>query len=150
MARTFMTRDPKKLIARCRKRAALITPEMMKAERDNLEIMKREAIRLSSATAFKLPNKDHPYSTRNPHPPLPPYWINIQSAGGFATKWRVRLIKTPSGSTGSLWNAAPYAKYMLGTSRMIQRPILQRMAKRVRDRRNARSRRAVHNTLGPD
>lgn len=150
MARTFMTRDPKKLIARWRKRAALVTPEMMEAERENLQTMKKEAIRLSSATAFRLPNSDHPYSTRDPHPPIPPYWINIQSAGGFVTKWRVRLIKTPSGATGSLWNTAPYAKYMLGTSRMIQRPILQRMAKRVRDRRSKRNRQAVHNFLEPD
>ena len=59
--------------------------------------------------------------------PAPAYVINKQTAR-FYSAWHWNFTVWPNGCQGMVWNSAPYSKYMLGTSKMIDRPILHEAA----------------------
>lgn len=97
---------------------------------------RRKAIEYSTNRAYKVTGKPpFPYSRKNPQPPIPAFRINIQGRKGsehFRDKWFVNVQETPTGYTSSIWNSAKYAKYMRGTVKMIERPILSKVAEDVR------------------
>lgn len=80
---------------------------------------------LSSATLAKM---GHPYSKRLPanSAPTPDFIINIQS-GDFIGGWHSRAQMNELDWTVSIWNDSEHAKYMLGTKRMRERPILEQV-----------------------
>lgn len=136
-------------VARWRNRATKLTPAIRQAEIDVMNYARQKAIEYSSARAYRITGRPpYPYSRKNPAPPLPPYYINIQGRKGsehFHTKWFVNTQETPKGFTSSIWNAAKYAKFMRGggASKMIARPILQKVGEKVREYRLKREHSAI-------
>jgi hypothetical protein len=112
-----------------------LSPAIQRAENDVMDYARKKAIEYSSNTAYKLPSRKGyaPYRKGGGKgtPPLPSFQINMQS-GAFSRSWYVNTQKTPQGYTSSIWNDRPYAKYMRGTSKMIARPILQKVGEDVR------------------
>jgi hypothetical protein len=73
------------------------------------------------AIGFKDPN----YKAKHQMPlPKPAYYIN-RHTGKFYRSWHWNLAVWWGGVQGTVWNAAPYSPYMLGTKKMILRPILE-------------------------
>ena len=68
------------------------------------------------------------YNRRGPRGPIPnggnAAIINKQT-GTFATSWDANGFFTPQRMIIVLWNSAPYSAAMLGTDRMIHRPIIE-------------------------
>lgn len=127
------------LVARWRNRATKLTPAIRRVEQQTMDYARQQAIKYSSNRAYVITNNPNyaPYRKGGGKgvPPLPPYQINIQGRNGsehFADKWFVNTQETPKGFTSSIWNAASYAKYMRGTVKMIQRPILSKVGEDVR------------------
>lgn len=115
------------------------------AEALTLEDAKKEAIRASSGTITTktLRRMKHPYARRDPQTPLDPGLINAQS-GRFRRSWRTRRpIRSGRKITSRLRNNDPKGKYMRGTAKMIERPVLVRIAKTIRPIRRYRLRRAL-------
>lgn len=121
------------LTSRSLQRAAKITPLVMKAEIASAMAMKQRAIVLSSgtySTAYlqhaarqRIPHRGL-YSLAAPAPPDSPFIINAQS-GGLRAHWQTRVVVVRDGTSLTLFNTDPKAKFMLGTVKMMFRPILQ-------------------------
>ena len=132
---TFSNRNRAALTARWRQRAAELSNAVIKAENQSAFAMKQQAIRLShgpmkTADLAKLAREVNRgyglYGTRSPMPPMDPAVVNLQS-GRLSRSWQTRLVLKPDGTSVTLWNTTPYAKYLLGTRKMIPRPILQKV-----------------------
>lgn len=124
------------LIGRWRNREQKLTAAVRRAENRVMDYAKERAEFYSSASAYKIGrDKGYPYAAikRADYPavPLPPYFINMQS-GELQKSWAVNTQATPQGFTSSLWNKKEYSRFLLGTSKMIQRPILSRVGQDVR------------------
>jgi len=92
------------------------------------EKMKFVAQSLSGGTLSlsQLRQMGHPYARRFPPGSAgPPDSVINRQTGLFASSWRTRVQRTSGGWTISLWNDAPEAKYLLGTTSMRARPILE-------------------------
>lgn len=127
------------LVGRWRNRSTKLTPAIRLAEQQTMDYARNQAIKYSSNRAYVIGQKRNyrPYRVGGGMgtPPLPSYQINIQGRKGsehFRDKWFVNTQATPLGFTSSIWNSATYAKYMRGTVRMIQRPILQKIGEDAR------------------
>lgn len=114
--------------------------EVIKAEKSSLNEARRMAVTLSSGgyTSEVLALMGHPYSRRNPRPPLGrPDIINVQT-GLFRASWASKGPAT-SGNSGEflsvLLNTSPYGYKMRGTPNMIARPIDKTIARRMEPRR---------------
>jgi len=122
------------LTLRSRQRRALMSRNIYRAERLNADALKRRAIQLSSGpyTTTWLRQQARLrgfglYSVASPAPPDSPFIINAQG-GGIRNHWQTRLVPTADGTSLTLFNTDPAAKYLLGTPTMIFRPILQAVA----------------------
>ncbi|SRR6266511_3332041 len=105
----------------------------LEAEAERL--VKARLVKLSGGpySAAALRAMGHPYSRRRPHPPAAPYIVNVQS-GQFRRSWRVKARMQGGDLEIIVDNTAPYARYLFdGTSRMIARPIRERVAAEVRE-----------------
>lgn len=115
------------LIATNRKRIADYTPAMLVVEKLNMQEIKKQAIKNTSYTAYKLNSMRpvYPYSHQFNAPPIAPYFANMQSTE-MSQSWKVSTQPTPTGITSSIWNTQPYSKYFDGkpTEKMVPRDIL--------------------------
>lgn len=122
--------------------ASEIERELIDAEMETLRDAETEAHRLSQGqySTKQLRKMGHPYSRQNPRPPEDEAIINRQS-GRFDDAW-FTVPTTPAGDmiTSTLANNSDKAAYMGGTSRMIERPIVSRVAERIQEARDARIR----------
>jgi len=105
----------------------------LREEQKTAQIWKLQAIRLShgplktkklQSLAWEVNQGRGLYSTAQPAPPMNPAIINLQT-GRLSRSWQTRTTAHKDGPRTTLWNTAPYAYKMLGTARMIPRPILQ-------------------------
>lgn len=123
------------LIARLRRRISDYEPAMLVVEQENMQNIKKMAIKNSSYTVYKVKEwgKYYPYSLRVNAPPIAPYYANKQS-GDMVKSWRVRSVRTPIGITSSIWNEQKYSRFFDGqnTKKMIPRPLLQYILHRSR------------------
>jgi len=153
----MITTNAGNLAVRQRARSALYIEEVEKACRQNAEVVKKKAQQFSQRRFFSLEDlrrMGHPYAVRAPHPPVAAHILSRQS-GKLYGMWKVSVVKTdPNRVVYTVYNRAPYAKYMMGTTKMIPRPILDealtrtkderaRNIKRARDRAYQRARRAI-------
>lgn len=101
--------------------------------------------RISTAELRRL---GHPYARRLPvnSAPLPDFLINSQT-GLFRASWKMRVTKTRDGWTVTLYNDSPYAKFMIGTSKMRERAILQRVLLKMQPRVSAEVKQIVVQTI---
>lgn len=114
------------LAARNRFKAKLIDAALKKACKDYAIAVQSQARRLSQGplkTAALRRIKPGLYSTKRPARTVFDATINMQT-GLFAQSWHYGTYSSAGGVTVTVWNSAPYAKYMMGTLRMRQRPIL--------------------------
>lgn len=104
-----------------------------KAEQESAKEILPILYELSSGpyTSAQLKAMGHPYRIGGV-PPLDPAIINAQS-GAFRAGWRVRPPRLTSDSLQTrIVNKTPYAPYLLsGTTKMIRRPILDRLRQRI-------------------
>lgn len=107
------------------------------AELATLQFGLEQAIVMSSGpiSLSWMRRNDHPYSQRNPHPPLKPSIINSQS-GQFRAGWEIEMFYvTGEGVTGRLVNESRHADFIeaggSGRSKMIERPIARILEKRM-------------------
>jgi hypothetical protein len=119
------------LTLRSRQRALKLTSNLLRAERANAEALKRRAIQLSSGNYSAAWLRQQArlrgfglYSVASPAPADSAFIINSQS-GSLRSHWQTRIVVTADGTSISLWNTDPKAKFMLGTPTMIFRPIMQ-------------------------
>lgn len=121
--------------------------EVREAQVQNAKLVMEKAKQFSQRQFFssaQLAKMGHPYSKVAPMPPMKEYIINRQS-GTFYASWQMRVLKNAEGIYASVYNTAPWARYMVGTKKMIARPILDEALERTKDRRrknlqNARKR----------
>ena len=117
--------------------------EVREAIRGNAEILRKKARQFSQRRFYSLAQlrkMGHPYATRHPRPPIQAHIINKQS-GRLYDSWRINIKPNPDGMTATVFNTAPYSKYMMGTRYMIPRPILDEALERTK----AERRRNLHN-----
>lgn len=121
--------------------------EVREAQVQNAKLVMEKAKQFSNQRFFSLQQlrkMGHPYAKRDPRPPVKAHIINRQS-GTFYASWQMRVLKNSEGIYASVYNSAPWARYMVGTKKMIARPILDEALFRTQDRRrknlqNARKR----------
>lgn len=104
-------------------------------EEDTEQLVTARLEKLSSGpySSAALRTMGHPYSRRRPRPPAAPYQINVQS-GLFRRSWDVKARFDGETLEVTFDNTAPYARYLFeGTSRMIPRPIRERVKREMKD-----------------
>jgi hypothetical protein len=100
------------------------------------------------ASLEELRRRGHPYAKRHFKGrfrgglPAPPFVINNQG-GDLNRSWRSRVVVIAGNAVGTVYNIALHARYMMGTKKMIARPILTEAMRRVRSRLVKRFRGAV-------
>lgn len=119
------------------------------AEALTLADAKEEALEASSGplSTAELRRRDHPYAVRHGVATEDPEVINEQT-GRFKRRWQTRRpIKTGTRLESRLRNTDPKAKYMHGTDVMLPRPIIRRVARRIKPMRRVRVQRALWSSL---
>ena len=114
------------LAARQRYNAAVVDQAMRDACRLYGAAVTQQARTLSKgpiSTAELSKYKPGMYSTKRPARPAFDAIINAQT-GLFAASWHFGTWSFTGHVTVTVYNTAPYAKYMMGTARMRERPIL--------------------------
>lgn len=123
-------------IAMKRKRDAVLR-ELLAAENRVLDETQAMFVRASSGSISTktLRLMGHPYAKRDPQTPLNPAVINDQG-GPFKKDWRKTKSRMVGGvMRGRVVNVDTKAKYMLGTRKMIRRPIDAAVANAMKPRR---------------
>jgi len=147
MLRKSVTSNAKQLSARIERRSAWYVKEIQEATKENGELVRKRARTFTARRYFSLKQlreMGHPYAKRAPRPPVAAHIINRQT-GEIHRRWTLTHRRTVDGILVWVTNQAKHAKYMLGTTKMIVRPVLEEAVKRTkpqRDRniRNARRR----------
>ena len=120
-----MRGNARQIAAKYRRIAQAIPKELGDAEKTTAQETLKVAQELSSGT-HRARRGDHPYARRRPHPPAPPYLINIQT-GQFLEGWKIQSLENPQSGkiTHSVVNATRQAAFFTkkGTRTMIGRPI---------------------------
>ena len=137
-AKRILTELPRRLVAAIRRSERASLQEGLQVAR----FWSRGSI--SSAALRRM---GHPYR-RGGFPPQDPGIINRQT-GVFLRSWRTRGPSLGGDQVSSrLFNTAPQASFLnTGTSRMIRRPIRERVVARLRPKRLARLRAAIREVL---
>jgi len=143
---TRITTNAGELAARLRARSEQYAREVRAANEQNANLVMRKARQFTAQRFFSLADlrrMGHPYAKRRPFPPVRPHILNRQN-GEVHRAWLVRVRRYADGSTASVVNTAPYAKYMTaeGTTKMIGRPVLEEALERTRGERASNMRRA--------
>lgn len=127
-----------------RRRTKSYVREIGEAVKQNARTVEKKAKQFSQRRFFstkQLRQMGHPYAVRNPRPPIAPHIISRQS-GKFHREWRMTHGKTKDGVFATVYNRAPYARYMRGTRFMIPRDILGEALRRTKAERDANVKRA--------
>ena len=122
------------------RRAERYVEEVNEAVRDNTKLVYKKARQFSQrrfASLADLRRAGHPYARLHPgRLPVAAHIINKQ-LGKFHRSWRWNFIVGGNmNAKGTIWNAAKYAKFMLGTKYMIERPVLKEALKRTESERD--------------
>jgi hypothetical protein len=143
--------NPSQAAREIRRRGVALKRALRRAETASLAEAKAFAVTLSSGPyrPKTLRQMGRPYAKRAPHPPLPPFFINVNS-GLLRRSWRSRTGSWNGGSlTSTLYNVAPEATYFDenaypgGTRAMIARPIQDYIRRKQRPLRLRRLEEAV-------
>lgn len=143
------------LTVRWANRRGAVTMAILRAEESSAHAAKTTAIRLSHGPlktehlqrmAREFNKGRGLYSTAAPAPPMNPAIVNLQS-GRFSRSWQTRVTWNGAGTSMTLWNTAPYAKFLLGTNKTIARLILQEVVRQERAARQNRLREAKSRAL---
>ncbi len=141
----MLTTNAGNLAARMRTRSQHYAKECAVALRENAETLKRKAQQFSQRRFFSLRDlrkMGHPYAVRAPRPPVRAHILNRQN-GRLYQAWRVSVVRPNTDRvTATVYNTAPYSRYMLGTRYMIPRPILDEALARTNDVRARNLKRA--------
>lgn len=135
------------LTARMRARIENFPAAVRRAEEQSgVAFVKRARTLSQGGFASKiLTQMGHPYRIGG-SPPHDPAIINMQS-GRLASSWQFRVSPQAGEIQLTVFNTAPYAKFMLGTRMMITRPILQRVYELEQPARIQRLRYATQDVL---
>ena len=124
-----------------------LTSEAQRVTRDTLADVFAAARLYSSGglSSRRLRQLGHPYRLGGT-PPQDPAVINVQS-GEFRAAWEI--VPAADGLSGSVVNQTPQAEFLRrGTSRMIARPLVERVEEEVMPRHQARVEAALKALLG--
>ena len=130
--------------------SARLWKELKKAETATLKDALTVAIKQSSGgySQGQLDAMGNPYGHLRPHP-LDPAIINAQT-GVFRASW---LTEGPSRQgmalRSRLFNTDPKSRFLLGTKKMIPRPVALAVLKQIKGRRVARIKAAVNAAFQP-
>lgn len=126
-----------------KRRITNFIPAIRNAEEEAGKKAVQRAYQLSqgSFSTQALRKLGNPYKIAG-SPPFDPAIINRQT-GLFAGSWRYMVVPTTDGTELRVFNIAPYSIYMLGTVKMIARPILDAIQQKERESRLQRLRLAV-------
>lgn len=125
----MMQSNAEELAAQMAAETGLYMDLLERAIRENAELLVQQCEMFSGTQYYstaELAAMGHPYATREPNPPMPPFLINKQS-GALNEAWNMNTQRTVDAVMAVIWNAAPYSGYMEGppyTSLMIRRPIV--------------------------
>jgi len=130
-------------------RARAVTPEVNRAVAEVGTAAMKTARELSSGplSLKELRRMGHPYARRRPFGPgiTSPWLINAQS-GTFRASWRLVMRTNAKSVSVSVKNVDPKAKKWLtgaGTRKMVGRPILGEIAKRIHPRLETETRKVL-------
>ena len=123
------------------------------AETQSLEAARYELEATSRGTLSPgdLRRLDHPYARRHGSPLRNPAILN-QKSGETARSWHTSPVsETSEGTQGSVVNRSPAAKWIKsggkGSSKMVERPIVEHVKSRIRAEREARLASAIKSVL---
>ena len=108
------------------------------AMKQNAQVVKAKARQFTQRRFFslkQLADMGHPYARRNPRPPVKPWIINAQNRA-LHNAWATTYARTSDGARATVYNRAPYAKYMRGTRYMIERPVIEEAIRRTKSERD--------------
>lgn len=130
-------------------RARAVTPEVNRAVAEVGTAAMTTARELSSGplSLKELRGMGHPYARRRPFGPgiTSPWLINAQS-GTFRASWRLVMRTNAKSVSVTVKNTDPKAKKWLtgaGTKKMVGRPILGEIAKRIHPRLETETRKVL-------
>ena len=161
MAGVVFTSNAGALAARLRRKASSFIPLQVGAMRAATNDVLHEARRLSGrtyATTAKLRAMGHPYARAGRGGgfgrrlrggaglPAPPFVLNLQT-GRLHGLWRTLVRRGMGVVTGTVYNLAAYSRFMRGTRKMIERPILQEALRRHKQRMLRRFRGGLQKSL---
>ena len=116
------------------------------AEAEALADAKREALASSGGplTRRDLVRMDHPFARRHIEAMSDPEIINSSGSGDFARNWSTSTISSDSeGTEGDLTNDSESAHWLSrggrGKSKMVTRPVIERVARLVGETRRIRT-----------
>ncbi len=140
--RTEVYCNADKIAGRFRRRASLlkeVTQEVIKLDGQDLLAKARGYSGLTDHSLKDLAKMGHPYRRGGGAKGLPhPAWLIHTQGGQFLRRWQLAVSKTQDGGTATVYNRTPYASYLQGgTSKMIPRPILQRVLLDTKNQRKA-------------
>jgi len=131
----MITSNAKRLAVGMEWRSENYLKEVSAAIKKNTKVVYTKARQFSQqrfASLADLRRMGHPYAAKHPgRLPVAAHIINKQ-LGLFHRSWHWNFIVGNNMSKGTIWNAAKYAKFMLGTKYMIERPVLKEALKRTK------------------
>jgi len=135
----MITSNANRLAVGMERRGEKYLKEISAATKKNTKAVYTKARQFSQrrfASLADLRRMGHPYARRRPgRLPVAAHIINKQ-LGKFHRSWHWNFIVGTNKAQGTIWNAAKYARFMLGTKYMIERPILKEALKRTKSERN--------------
>jgi hypothetical protein len=155
MPRFSMTSNAAELAARWQARAQSVPRELRKAAWEHGKVITEQAKEFSSLTDHTLRQlatyyKRKPrgaYSRRRPADrPHPDFQIHKQS-GAFYGAWGFGVTVAGGRFVATVRNRARHARYMRGTRRMRERPVLKEAVRRTAPKRSLITRKAMRAAL---
>jgi len=141
----MITSNANRLAVGMERRADDYVKEVYAAVKGNTRLVYIKARQFSQrrfASLADLRRMGHPYAAKHPgRLPVRAHIINKQ-LGKFHRSWHWNFIVGNNFAKGTIWNAAKYAKFMLRTEYMIERPILKEALARTKSQREGNIRRA--------
>ena len=136
----MITSNANRLAATMQRRGESYVKEVQQALKKNTKVVYTKARQFSQrrfASLADLRRMGHPYAAKRPgRLPVAAHIINKQ-LGKFHRSWHWNFIVGTNMAKGTIWNAAPYAKYFTRkTKYMIERPVLKEALKRTKSERN--------------
>lgn len=141
---TYITSNARNLAAKMRRRSGKYATEVAAAVMENAETVRKQAYNFSRNryhSLKELRRMGHPYSRRVAAPPKPAHIINRQS-GTFRAGWQLRWTRLRDGAVATVYNRAHHSQYMMGTRKMIARPVMDEALKRTKRERDRNIKRA--------
>ena len=143
----MITSNADKLAVGIQRRSEKYLKEVGEAVKENTRLVYKKARQFSNRefyTLKRLREMGHPFAALHPNPAVAAHAIS-KRVGRFYRAWHWNFIHFGDGVKGTIWNKSFVAKFMLGTKKMVKRPILEEAISRTktdRDRnvKNARRR----------